>query len=66
MARPPLSRAVRGAEGLDDIAAWLWDVLDDKSSFRGLCLEVAGTSGEAGGSFFTMIFGGPCLDLYIV
>ena len=66
MARPPLSLAVKGADGFDDMAAWLWEVLDDKSSFLGLCLEVAGTSGDAGGSFFTMILGGPCLALYMV
>ncbi len=66
MARPPLSLAVKGADGLDDIATWLCDVLEDRSNFRGLCLEVTGTSGEEGGSFLTMILGGPCLDLDMV
>lgn len=41
-------------------------MLDDRSSFRGLCRDVTGTSGEDGGSFFTMIFGGPCLALRLV
>lgn len=36
-------------------------MLEDRSSFLGLCLEVADTSGDEGGSFFTMILGGPCL-----
>ena len=66
MARPPLSIAVLGADGLDGMVAWLWEVLEDKSNFLGLCLEVAGTSGDEGGSFFTIILGGPCLALYIV
>ncbi len=54
IARPPVSLAVKGADGLEDIAAWLWEV------------EFAGTSGDEGGSFFTMILGGPCLALYMV
>jgi hypothetical protein len=33
------------------------DVFLERSSFRGLCREV-GKSGEDGGSFFTIIFGG--------
>ena len=66
MASPPLSLAVKGADGLDDVAFWLWEVLEDKSNFLGLCLEVAGTSGDEGGSFFTTIFGGPCLALCMV
>ena len=66
IARPPLSLAVKGAEGRDDTAPCPDEVLDDRSNFRGLCLEVAGTSGEPGGSFFTIIFGGPCRDLYVV
>ena len=37
-----------------------------RSSLRGRCLAVVGPSGEEGGSFFTIIFGGwPCLALYI-
>jgi hypothetical protein len=39
------------------------DVFLERSSFRGLCREV-GKSGEDGGSFFTIIFGGaPFRDL---
>ena len=38
-----------------------------RSSLRGRCREVAGTSGEEGGSFFTIIFGGcPCLPLSLL
>ena len=63
---PELSLAVKGAEGLADCAAWFCDVLDDRSSLRGLWREVAGTSGEDGGSFFTTILGGAWRDLYMV
>lgn len=61
IARPLLSLAVKGAEGRDDCVGWLWEVLD-KSNLRGRCREVLGTSGEDGGSFLTIILGGPCLD----
>ena len=64
IASPPLSLAVSGADGRDDIEPWVWDVLVERSSFRGRCRELAGTSGEEVSSFFTMIFGGrPCLAL---
>lgn len=64
MAKPPLSLAVRGADGRDRAVDGLCDVVEDKSSFRGRCRDVVGTSGDDGGSFFTMILGGgPCLAL---
>ena len=54
-----LSLAVNGADGLEDIPAWaLLGVLDVRSNLLGRCRAVAGTSGEGGGSFLTIIFGG--------
>ena len=54
---PSDALAVNGAEGLEFIPEELFGVLEVRSSFRGRCRE-AGTSGDEGGSFFTMILGG--------
>lgn len=62
--RPPVSMPLEvrlPAEG----RAFEVDVFFERSSMRGRCLEV-GRSGEAPGSFFTMIFGGtPFRDLWL-
>jgi hypothetical protein len=57
---PSAALAVNGADGLEFMPL-APGVLDVRSSLRGRCLDVAGTSGEEGGSFFTTILGG-CPD----
>ena len=65
MTRPPLSLEGKGADGRDGAVDWLCDVVEDRSSFRGRWRDGMGTSGDDGGSFFTVILGGwPCLALW--
>ena len=55
---PIPSLAVIGVrEGRELSGAGMVDVFVFRSSLRGLCLEVPGSDGEEGGSFFTIIFG---------
>lgn len=57
MPRFPLSR-VNGADGREELPAPASLLLELRSSLRGRCRDVCGTSGDDGGSFFTMILGG--------
>lgn len=58
MARPAPSRAVSGADGRDNTVDSVCEFAEERSSFRGRCRDVVGTSGDDGGSFLTKILGG--------